>query len=439
MLEFITLFLQTMVIAIGTILIQRYVLLEPPMEKKKQILFYIIGFVLITASYCLNADLSQIVVLLLGGLNMYWGRKTKRIRGFIMIIPLIGIINGAAAPILLVNFFFDNTLSRDALIAQLVMYFFVTVLLLIFYFKGKKWRVWFAENMSDRRLSSVEYTLICAAGIIMMIFSQMGNITLENKTYPAEAINNIKVLLIGCQIMTFVLTMTIIVMIMQGNRRKFYHDKVAGMQFSVITTMADIVENRDQNTGGHIKRTAKYVEIIAKRLQKQNAFPDMLTNEYLADIIVAAPLHDIGKIHIPDAILNKPGKLTDEEFDIMKTHTTAGYDVLMQAKKQLGEFEYLNVALDMAEYHHERWDGKGYPNAIKGEEIPLCARIMAVADVFDALTAKRCYKEAMPVEKAYSIIEEESGTHFDPVVAEAFLTSRKEVSEAIKMLSLEEV
>lgn len=219
----------------------------------------------------------------------------------------------------------------------------------------------------------------------------------------------------------FIMTITIIALILQGNKRSFYHERVSGMQSGMITLMAEIVENRDDNTGGHIRRTAKYVEMIAEELKRRGAYPDILTDVYVRDMIVAAPLHDIGKIHIPDSILNKPGKLTEEEFAIMKTHTTAGRDLLVQAREELGEFSYLNMAIEMAEGHHEWWNGKGYPAGVQGEEIPLCARIMAVADVFDALTSKRCYKNEMPLEKAFAIIREESGTHFDPVAAEAFL------------------
>ena len=144
---------------------------------------------------------------------------------------------------------------------------------------------------------------------------------------------------------------------------------------------------------------------------------------------MAAPLHDIGKIHIPDAVLNKPGRLTEEEFAVMKTHTTAGQELLLRAKAELGESGYLNTAVEMAAYHHEWWNGKGYPYGLNGDEIPLCARIMAVADVFDALTQKRCYKSAMPAEKAYAIIREESGAHFDPKVVEAFFAADKSTIE----------
>lgn len=229
----------------------------------------------------------------------------------------------------------------------------------------------------------------------------------------------------------FVMTITIIVLIVQGNKRSFYHERISNMQSGMITFMAEVVENRDDNTGEHIRRTAEYVACIAKELKKQGTYGDILTERYMDDMVVAAPLHDIGKIHIPDAVLNKPGKLTEEEFEIMKTHTTAGEELLLQAKKELGESAYLNTAVEMAAYHHEWWNGKGYPYGISGAEIPLCARIMAVADVFDALTSKRCYKDAMPLEKAYAIIREESGTHFDPAVVEAFMAALVQVQTVI--------
>ncbi len=207
--------------------------------------------------------------------------------------------------------------------------------------------------------------------------------------------------------------------------------QIAKFQHNIIVTMADIIESRDENTGGHIRRTAAYVEIIARRLQSEGKYPEILTENYINDMIVAAPLHDMGKIHVSDTILNKAGKLTDEEFGIMKTHTTAGKKMLENATETLGVFSYLSVAIDMANYHHEWWNGKGYPEGLAGEDIPLCARIMAVADVFDALISKRCYKDAMSLEKAYSIIREETGTHFDPEVSEAFFASGEDIEKAM--------
>lgn len=211
-------------------------------------------------------------------------------------------------------------------------------------------------------------------------------------------------------------------------------EQISEIQHNIILTMADIVESRDENTGGHIRRTAAYVEIISKKLREQGKFTDILTPQYESDMIVAAPLHDMGKIHVSDTILNKPGRLTDEEFGIMKSHTTAGKDMLENATNNLGVFSYLTIAVQMAAYHHEWWNGRGYPEGLSGNDIPLCARIMAVADVFDALMSKRCYKDAMPIEKAYSIIREETGTHFDPDVAEAFFAASAEIEACLNSM-----
>ena len=215
-------------------------------------------------------------------------------------------------------------------------------------------------------------------------------------------------------------------------------EQLSAMQHNIIITMADIIESRDLNTGGHIRRTAIYVGIIAKRLRKEGYFKGLLNKDYMNDMIVAAPLHDMGKIHVPDQILNKNGRLTDEEFAIMKTHAAVGKELLDGASDSLGEFRYLIVAKQMAECHHEWWNGNGYPNKLAGEDIPLCARIMAVADVFDALVSKRCYKDPMDLDVAFEIIEKETGTHFDPVVGKIFLECRPEVEKALKELTEEE-
>lgn len=303
--------------------------------------------------------------------------------------------------------------------------------LVLFYVKGKSWRGWFDENMRRRSLRKSERYLLWVIGILMLLFSNHtamqitvdgGNVRAADHLYGRGLAPFIGI----TSVSAFVMTITIIVLIIQGNKRSFYHEQLSGMQSGMITFMAEIVENRDDNTGGHIRRTAAYVEEIARELKRQGDYTEILSDRYMRDMIAAAPLHDIGKIHIPDAVLNKPGRLTDEEFVIMKTHTTAGEELLKHAGEELGESGCLNMAVDMAAYHHEWWNGRGYPYGISGEEIPLCARIMAVADVFDALTSKRCYKDAMPVEKAYAIIREESGTHFDPVVAAAFLRRQGE-------------
>lgn len=199
-------------------------------------------------------------------------------------------------------------------------------------------------------------------------------------------------------------------------------DKNSNMQRAVIEDLADIVESRDIETGEHIKRTKKYVEILCNALKEDERFKDKLNDKTIELIVRAAPLHDIGKITVSDLILLKPGKLTDEEFNQMKLHTTNGGNIIRKILKDLGNEEFLDMAYDIAIAHHEKWNGTGYPNGLKEEEIPLSARIMAIADVFDALVAERCYKKPMPTDKALEIIINDAGTHFDPSIIEVFKT-----------------
>ncbi|MBO4436199.1 MAG: HD domain-containing protein [Fibrobacter sp.] len=200
-------------------------------------------------------------------------------------------------------------------------------------------------------------------------------------------------------------------------------ERIQHMQDEIIINFAEMVEARDTSTGNHIKKTAFYVEAIAKELYKEGKFKDILDEAYIAKLKRSAPLHDIGKIAVSDLILNKPGKLTDDEFAIMKSHTTEGWHILTKIEENASDSmddDYLKEATEMAHYHHEKWDGTGYPTGIKGAGIPLSARIMAVADVFDALVAERVYKKPFTYEKAMQIITEGSGKHFDPTVVEAF-------------------
>lgn len=418
--------LETAAIVISGFLIKKYVFLEPDMEGGRQRKFYLLS-VLVTGIVFLlfGKDAASMAALLMIGLNICLGRKRKRLLGLFLMIPFPGIINGLLVPALLVPPYLLALPEQETRIYQLVIYGVLLVLLLLFYVKGKNWRSWFGENMQHRSLRKSEKYLLWVIGILMLFFAN--NTTMQitvdsNNVRTADSMygRGLAPFIGITSVSAFVMTITIIVLIVQGNKRSFYHERLSGMQSGMITFMAEIVENRDDNTGGHIRRTAAYVEQIAKELKRQGVYPEILSDRYMRDMIVAAPLHDIGKIHIPDAVLNKPGRLSEEEFAVMKTHTTAGEELLKHAREELGESGYLNTAVEMAAYHHEWWNGRGYPYGISGEEIPLCARIMAVADVFDALTSKRCYKDAMPVEKAYAIIREESGTHFDPAVAEAF-------------------
>ena len=199
------------------------------------------------------------------------------------------------------------------------------------------------------------------------------------------------------------------------------------MQKALILVLADIVESRDRNTGAHVRKTAAYADIILQEMRRKGYYADALTDEFISDVVDSAPLHDVGKIHVPDAILNKPGRLSDEEFAIMKSHTTAGRDILTEAITLVPNSGYLNEARNLAAYHHEKWDGTSYPTGLAGEDIPLSARIMAVADVFDALVSKRSYKKPFSFEEAMQIITEGSGKHFDPLVVDAFVSAEDEV------------
>lgn len=440
MLETISEILEVIVIVAGMFLIERYVFLEPGLEPKKQRLFYMCSIVVIIAVFLFfGKDAASLAALIIGGLNISLGRKNHRLAGYLLSIPLPGIINGIMVPILImppILFSFSDTWQ---LAYTYIIYALVGLFFLLFYFKGKNWRRWFRAHMQNRRLHRWECFLLCTVGILMLSYSGTMTTHFTGNSHSSFDLSTdagqFTLFMCISTVTAFVMTIIIIVLIVQGNKRSYYHEQFSGIQFNIITMMADIVENRDENTGGHIKRTAKYVEIIAGELRRQNAYPEILTDEHMNDMIVAAPLHDIGKIHISDTVLNKPGRLTDEEFEIMKSHTTAGRDLLNKARRELGEYEYLNVAVDMAAYHHEWWNGKGYPAGISGEEIPLCARIMAVADVFDALSSRRCYKDAMPIEKAYSIIREETGTHFDPVVSDAFFAVTGQIEAALDEIS----
>ncbi len=197
--------------------------------------------------------------------------------------------------------------------------------------------------------------------------------------------------------------------------------ELALLQEVTIESMASVAETRDPETGGHIRRTQNYVKALAVQLKSNPKFSGLLDDSVIDLLYKSAPLHDIGKVGVPDHILLKPGKLTDEEFEEMKKHSIHGRDIILNAEKRMANNSFLRTAREIAYTHHEKWDGTGYPNSLKGEEIPICGRLMALADVYDALISRRIYKPAFPHEKAVAIISEGKGSHFDPDVAEAFL------------------
>lgn len=198
---------------------------------------------------------------------------------------------------------------------------------------------------------------------------------------------------------------------------------ISDMQDKIVLGMADVIENRDDNTGGHVRRTSFVIRFFIEELEKCGKEYGF-SKEFLENVAKAAPMHDLGKIAVDDRVLRKPGKYTAEEFEEMKTHSEKGAGIIIQILEGVEDEKFIEIARNVAFFHHEKWNGEGYPHRLMGKDIPVEARIMALADVFDALVSKRCYKEKMSYEEAFKIIEESLGSHFDPELGKLFLKCR---------------
>jgi len=219
--------------------------------------------------------------------------------------------------------------------------------------------------------------------------------------------------------------------IMDGEKTK----KLKIIKSEILLDMVNLLEKKDIDTSQHVRRTSRYVEILTDVIKTNEKYMDICTPEYIENLVLAALLHDIGKSIIPKEILCKPTKLTEEEFEIMKTHTVIGSESMLKCFDGILDDLFLNIVCDISLYHHEKWDGSGYPKGLSGENIPLCARIMAIADVFDALSAKRSYKDEIPIDTVFTLMEEWRGSHFDPNLLDAFLSQRnliKTIMESFK-------
>ena len=209
------------------------------------------------------------------------------------------------------------------------------------------------------------------------------------------------------------------------------------MKSQIIMVLASMIETRDNVTGVHVRRVSAIVETIVKKMRAEGMYPEFLDDRYVLSISISAPLHDIGKIKIPDTVLKKQGYLTEEEFELMKTHTIEGANILQAFADKIDDNYYLLLGKDMAAYHHEWWNGKGYPYGLKGMKIPFCARVLAVADVFDALISKRSYKQQMSFDQAFEIIRKGSGGHIDPEIVDIFLRIRPEI-ERVALIGIDD-
>jgi putative two-component system response regulator len=207
--------------------------------------------------------------------------------------------------------------------------------------------------------------------------------------------------------------------------------RITRLKNGIISVLADLVECRDEATGGrgHIDRTSRCIKELIEALRESGVYADEVADWDTDTMVASARLHDIGKIAVSDSILNKPGKLTPEEFAVIKSHVAEGERIIDKIATQTGDEDFLRFAQQFVSYHHERWDGGGYPYGLKGEEIPLTGRIMAIIDVYDALVSARPYKKPVPPKLALNTIMQESGTHFDPNLAEIFFLKRKEFED----------
>jgi putative two-component system response regulator len=196
--------------------------------------------------------------------------------------------------------------------------------------------------------------------------------------------------------------------------------QISRLQYSIVSVLANVVESRDKINSGHIERTSEYIKILINEMKRRGVYSEEISDWDVEKIILSARMHDLGKISVTDLIMNKPGKLTNEEYEIMKTHVLEGERIIDEIIAQTGEGDYLHNAKMFAGFHHERWDGKGYPYGLKENDIPLQGRIMAIVDVYDAITHERPYKKAFTGEEAVQIIMENAGTHYDPEIAKIF-------------------
>jgi len=212
-------------------------------------------------------------------------------------------------------------------------------------------------------------------------------------------------------------------------------EEISASQIATIHALVKAAESRDDDTGTHIERTSLFCELIAKKLLEAGRYTDTIDDSYCDTISKASPLHDIGKVGIPDAILLKPGRLTPEEFEIMKTHVNIGYEMLASTREMYPGNKFLMLGIEIAKYHHEKWDGSGYMQELTGNDIPLSARIMALSDVYDALRSRRVYKEPFSHEKTYDIIIEGRGSHFDPTIVDVFIKHDKLFEEIYDRLA----
>ena len=334
-----------------------------------------------------------------GALGMH--KEAKKCLYFFGLNVLIEII---AAPFGWIFFFNENGYSRGDYFIIYEAFYFIGLFYLIvsMFIVGKRFR-------HRDAITIVMVLIILVSGILPMTFAQI----------------HIAYISIGiCSSLCYIYYNDLVQEDIQSELKE-NQSKIFDMQNHTISGLANLIENRDTETGEHVARTSAIVKILATDTKNAGYYTDIIDDNYIDLLYKSAPLHDVGKILVSDTILIKPGKLTKEEYEVMKKHATFGGKVVREILTGVTDEEYLKFASDIATFHHERYDGSGYPNGLVGNDIPLSARIMAIADVFDALVSKRCYKEPIPFDEAIEIIKSESGTHFDPILVKVFIDNKE--------------
>lgn len=309
----------------------------------------------------------------------------------------------------------------------------------------------------DSRATAIHYTNNVLTEFVEKInknLSELDGLTVEEMNDATERMENYinvaensEIICIICIVVSFIICIIYCVSLTLGLERykaeledeveektrvlQKHNEKIINIQNNTIIGMANLIENRDGDTGEHVMRTSFYVKELARAAQRNGYMAHILTDNYIDLLVKAAPMHDIGKISVTDNILQKPGSLTEEEFNEIKKHASEGGRIVREVLGKIEEKEYVDIAAEVASAHHEKWDGSGYPLGLAGDSIPLSARIMAVADVFDALVSKRCYKPSMTPDNAFEIIKSSAGTHFDPVLAQLFLELKDDICSFI--------
>ncbi len=376
------------------------------------------------------------------GLSAYTVNSLDSVPTWLNTVAHIGFLNGLETLIFIMFLYMlhiTDSFPRHWWSKLLLYGPFVAVLILVVAFIGEtEYRV---GTISNYAMGVSVYTCFITAGVYLLFslykFVQGWKYIEKKKRYSIGlfigaviVITSIKA--VYTELLITAIAPTLFVLGIYINQENPILKELGHYQSEMIMGFATLVESRDDSTGGHVRRTSQYVELLTKGLRSRGHYREILTKDYMQNLIMAAPMHDIGKISVPDGILRKPGKLTDEEFEKMKVHAESGGKIIQDTFGHLSDEQYKNIAYQVARYHHEKWNGKGYPEGLKGEEIPLCARIMAIADVFDAVSEKRCYREALPLDECFRIIEEGSGVSFEPVLVDVFLKLRPQVEEIYK-------